>query len=240
VYMALENIVGVSSVQRRWMIAFGFGLVHGFGFSFALRQTLQFAGSHLLSSLLSALVNQGAGYVSAGVVPHRMGNRHPSIAPYEVYATADNQIVLAVGNDRQFVALCGALSIPDVANDVRFGTNTARVHNREPLNELLTQALAARDAADWFDVLSAVGVPCGPINDVAAAFELAQRLGLEPIVEIVGASSADRGQAGHSSVQQHAANPITLSSTPATYRIAAPVLGSDSDSIRASLLLPDS
>jgi crotonobetainyl-CoA:carnitine CoA-transferase CaiB-like acyl-CoA transferase len=166
---------------------------------------------NLLSSLLSALVNQASGYVAAGVVPARMGNQHPSIAPYEVYPVRDGSLVVAVGNDGQFAALCRVLGL-DLAADARFATNPARVANRAALNAALELVLVTRDGAEWFDLLSAAGVPCGPINDVAAAFDLATRLGLQPIVDAAGAPQV--------------ANPISLSATPPTYRLAPPDLGS--------------
>lgn len=166
---------------------------------------------NLLSSLLSALVNQASGFVGAGVVPGRMGNRHPSIAPYEVYPVRDGSLVLAVGNDRQFAALCSALGL-DLATDPRFATNPARVANREAMNDALAPALRTRDGGAWFERLSAAGVPCGPINDVAGAFALATSLGLDPVVDAAGSPQV--------------ANPITLSATPPTYRLAPPELGS--------------
>jgi crotonobetainyl-CoA:carnitine CoA-transferase CaiB-like acyl-CoA transferase len=165
---------------------------------------------NLLSSLLSALVNQASGFVAAGVVPRRMGNQHPSVAPYEVYPVRDGSLVLAVGNDRQFALLCEVLGV-GLADDPRFATNPARVTNRAAMNAALEPVLLTRDAAHWFDVLSAAGVPCGPINDLAGAFELATRLGLEPIVDAAGSAQV--------------ANPITLSATPPTYRLAPPDLG---------------
>ena len=88
----------------------------------------------LLSSVLSALVNQASGFVAAGVVPGILGNAHPSIAPYEVYDVADGRFVVAVGTDRQFAALCGVIERPVLAEDARFATNADRVRNREDLN----------------------------------------------------------------------------------------------------------
>jgi crotonobetainyl-CoA:carnitine CoA-transferase CaiB-like acyl-CoA transferase len=164
----------------------------------------------LLSSLLSALVNQSAGYVMAGVVPQPMGNRHPSITPYEVFQARDRDIVLAVGNDRQFVQLCRVLEIPD---DPRFTTNERRVAHREELAKEINARLATRDADDWFAALTDAGVPCGPINDIAQAVDLADRLGLRPVVQVEGTPQV--------------ANPIRLSATPATYRSAPPKLGAD-------------
>ena len=102
----------------------------------------------LLGSALASLVNQASSYLCTGRSPQAMGNRHPSITPYETLATADRPLVVAVGNDGQFARLCGALGLPDAAADPRFATNTARVANREALVALLEHVLAARRAAD--------------------------------------------------------------------------------------------
>lgn len=174
---------------------------------------------NLLSSLLSALVNQSSAYVAAGVVPHAMGNRHPSIAPYEVFSASDRPLVLAVGNDRQFASLAKAIGLPDLAVDERFSTNTARVAHREELGRILNDALAADTADNWFTALTAERVPCGPLNDIDDAIALAERLGLAPVITI----DDDRRDAPITQV----ANPIRLSATPATYRSAPPLLGED-------------
>ncbi|HEX5609255.1 MAG TPA: CoA transferase [Solirubrobacterales bacterium] len=169
----------------------------------------------LLSSLLAALVNQGSGYTVAGVVPGRMGNRHPSIAPYELLRTGAGDLVLAVGNDRQFGQLCEAIGQPELAADERFATNSARVAEREQLKRILEQALAAKPAAEWVELLQARRVPAGVVNDLAAAFDFANRIGLGPTVEI------PRPDGGAVSLTR---NPIRLSRTPATYRLPPPLL----------------
>ncbi|GAA2205289.1 CoA transferase [Nonomuraea monospora] len=183
------------------------------------------AGQHvevsLLSSLLSALTNHASAYAAAGVVPRAMGNRHPSIVPYEVFQAADRPIVIAAGNDRQYQALCAALDRPGLAGDPRYATNAARVAAREPLVADLNAALAERTADDWFERLTAAGVPCGPINDLAAAFTLATDLGLEPAVELDGV-----GQVAH---------PIRLSATPPSYHRPPPALGQDDGWLREIL-----
>ncbi|WP_213933231.1 CaiB/BaiF CoA transferase family protein [Rhodococcus sp. B50] len=171
---------------------------------------------NLLSSLLSALANQSSGYVAAGVVPKAMGNRHPSIAPYEVFHTADRPFVLAVGNDRQFASLVEVLGAPELASDDRFTTNTARVANREELTKIVDELLSAKTADEWFDALTAARVPCGPLNDIADAVALAERLGLSPVVSI---DDPERD-----APLRQIANPIRLSATPATYRTAPPRL----------------
>lgn len=137
----------------------------------------------LLGALLSSMVNQSQAFAGAGAVPIRLGNAHPSIAPYDVFATADRPLVLAVGNDGQFRRCAAVLGCPELADDPRFATNPSRVQHREELHGLLDQALAARTAQAWQESLMAVGVPAGPINSIDQAFDLATRLGLEPIQE---------------------------------------------------------
>ncbi|WUH98444.1 CoA transferase [Spirillospora sp. NBC_00431] len=181
----------------------------------------------LLSSLLSGLVNHASAYVAGGVVPTAMGNEHPSIAPYELFETADRPLVIAAGNDRQFRSLCGALGRPGLAADERFTTNSARVANRGPLKNELTTALAGRTADEWFAALTAAEVPCGPINDLAGAFDLAARLGLGPRVAL-------RDPRRPHPVGQ-VANPIRLSATPSRYRTAPPRLDEDAAGVRALL-----
>lgn len=176
---------------------------------------------NLMSSLLSALTNQSAAYLQAGVVPAAMGNAHPSIAPYEVYPTADRPLAIAVGNDRQFSTLAEAVGAPHLAADPRFATNSERVRHRDQLFEELCRALA-RDTADgWFRRLTAAGIPAGPINDVAQAFDLATELGLDPVVEVTDPETGG--------TQRHVAHPIRLGETPATYRLPAPRLGQHSE-----------
>jgi crotonobetainyl-CoA:carnitine CoA-transferase CaiB-like acyl-CoA transferase len=169
----------------------------------------------LFSSLLAALVNQGSAYTLAGVVPHRMGNAHPSISPYELYPAAEGELVLAVGNERQFDALCTVLGAPQLAQDERFRGNARRVENRAALRDELVALLAARPATEWAQALTDSRVPAGVVNDVGAAFELAASLGLEPIVDV----PADDG-----GTVPLTRNPIRLSRTPPTYRSAPPAL----------------
>jgi crotonobetainyl-CoA:carnitine CoA-transferase CaiB-like acyl-CoA transferase len=170
---------------------------------------------NLFSSLLAALVNQGSAYTVAGVVPERMGNAHPSISPYELYATGDGELVLAVGNERQFGALCEVLEAPELASDPRFGGNRNRVANRDALKAELLQRLQRRSASEWAELLTDARVPAGVVNDIAGAFALATSLGMEPIVDV---------PAPDGSAVALTRNPIGLSRTPPTYRSAPPPL----------------
>jgi crotonobetainyl-CoA:carnitine CoA-transferase CaiB-like acyl-CoA transferase len=169
----------------------------------------------LLGALLSALVNQGAAYTVAGAVPRRMGNEHPSITPYELFETGEGQLVIAVGNDRQFSLLCELLGAPELATDQRFATNPARVEHRPELRSKLEQRLASAPAREWAQRLTSARVPAGVVNDLAAAFALAESLGLKPIVPVVREDGTQ---------VRLTRNAISLSETPPEYRTAPPPL----------------
>ncbi|WP_225839619.1 CaiB/BaiF CoA-transferase family protein [Streptomyces sp. NK08204] len=181
---------------------------------------------NLLSCLLSSLVNQAAGYTLAGKVPGILGNRHPSIAPYEVFPTKDRPMVIAVGNDRQFAALCQGLDAPHLAGDPRFATNADRVAHVDALAASIGESMGTRTAADWFDRLTPLGVPCGPVNDLAQAFDLAETLGLDPRAAVTGPDGSDL---------QLVANPIGLSRTPPRYERRPPRLGEHTKDLTAWL-----
>lgn len=125
----------------------------------------------LLDVQLASLANQAQSYLVTGRPPGRLGNAHPSIVPYQAFATADGHVVVAVGNDAQFARLCEVAGAPDLARDARFATNAGRVEHRAALVALLAPVLAGRTSQDWIAALEAAGVPCGPIHDIAHAFE---------------------------------------------------------------------
>jgi len=180
---------------------------------------------NLLSSAMSGLVNQTAAYTAGGVVPTRMGNAHPSLFPYETMPTADRDMIITAGNDRQFRALCEVLGIPEVADDPQFVTNADRTRNREPLRGILVAELAKWKADDLFVALNKAGVPCGPINTIAEGVELAESLGLAPRVEL---GTGDRAV---SLVR----NPIGFGDAELSYDLPPPELGEHSDEIKAWL-----
>ena len=132
------------------------------------------AGTHvdmaLLDSQIAVLANQAANYLASGVAPKRMGNAHVNVVPYQLFATADGQLVVAVGNDSQYRKLCAILGAPEWAEDPRFVTNAARLANRAALIPLLAARIATWDAQPLSLALEAEGVPAGPINDLAAVF----------------------------------------------------------------------
>jgi crotonobetainyl-CoA:carnitine CoA-transferase CaiB-like acyl-CoA transferase len=157
----------------------------------------------LLSTTLFALANQASGYLTAGIVPGRLGNRHPSIAPYETLRAADGPLVVAIGNDGQFRTLCERLEVPALAEDERFATNASRVANRDALAGALESRLRSAPAATWF--------------------AYAREVGLDPVVDLTRPDG---------STVPTMANPIGLSATPASYRLAPPRLGEHTDQVR--------
>ena len=183
---------------------------------------------NLLSSAMSGLVNHTGAYVAAGVVPTRMGNAHPSVYPYQPMPTKDRDVIVAVGNDRQFRSFCEVLDIADVADDERFRLNADRAEHRDELHPLLIERLAEWSADDLFIALNEVGVPCGPINSIADGVELADALGLEPRVTV---GEGDREV-------DLIRNPITFSAAEARYTSPPPRLGEHSDRVRDWLTTP--
>jgi crotonobetainyl-CoA:carnitine CoA-transferase CaiB-like acyl-CoA transferase len=177
---------------------------------------------NLLSSALSGLVNHSGGYTAAGVVPHRMGNEHPSVYPYQAMPTKDRDVIITAANDRQFRAMCKVLGVEEIADDARFAHGPDRTANRELLHPILIERLSTWSADDLFVELNRVGVPCGPINSIAEGVDLAERLGLSPRVTVgEGAEQVDLVR-----------NPIGFSATPAQYHLAPPALGQHSDELR--------
>ncbi|MGQ1838544.1 CaiB/BaiF CoA transferase family protein [Kocuria turfanensis] len=187
------------------------------------------AGQHvelnLLTSALSGLVNQSAAYVAGGSVPTRMGNEHPSLYPYEPFPARDKDIVIAVGNNGQFARLCRCLGAPELAEDERFRTVSARNANRVELRRLMIERLAARDAEDWFERLKAVQVPCAPILGVDEGVRFAEGLGLDPVV-LAGSGDREIPTVRH---------PVEFSRTPVDYTQAPPRLDGDRDRVLAWL-----
>lgn len=164
----------------------------------------------LFDCAVGVLANQAMNYLLGGAVPHRLGNAHPNIVPYQVFAASDGHLIVACGNDRQFAALCGVLGL-DLAGQPDYATNPARVANRDVLVPVLARALAGHDRAGLIAALERAGVPAGPINDVAEALadsQLAAR----------GMAISPEGIAG-------LRTPIAFSRSPLKLGRAGPVLG---------------
>ena len=131
-----------------------------------------------------------------------MGNAHPSLFPYEPLPTADGDLIITAGNDGQFRKLCEVLGVPELADDPRFARNEDRTANRDELRPLLVERLRdPQRAMEWFELLVAAGVPCGPINTIDGGFAFAERFGLDPVVH---------GRRGRRGRCRSARNPITL------------------------------
>ena len=180
---------------------------------------------NLMAAALAGMVNQTGAFASAGVVPHRMGNAHPSLFPYEPLPTGEGDLVIAAGNNAQFQNLCTVLGVPELAQDERFAANSGRTANRDQLRPLLVERLRQRTAAEWFDELIAAGVPCGPINSVAGGVAFAERIGLDPVVV------SGEGDSGVPGIR----NPLRFSATAPRYDLPPPALDEHGDEIRAWL-----
>ncbi|HJQ07077.1 MAG TPA: CoA transferase [Nocardioides sp.] len=182
---------------------------------------------NLLSSLLGSLVNQASGFLTTGRAPAAMANRHPSIAPYETLAAADGLIAVCCGNDGQFRRLAEVLDAPGLADEPRFATNPARVEHRDALVAELEKSLAQAPVTTWVERLAKAGVPAGAVGSIADAFALAERLGLDPTVD-VGAHAPPQVR-----------NPIRLDRTPISRYVAPPRLGEHNDDVRQWLAQGD-
>lgn len=184
---------------------------------------------NLLSSLQGALANQGQAYLGASVLPHRMGNRHPSIAPYEVLDCADTALALACGNDGQFRTILTVLGLESHLPDERFLTNSARVAHRSELVAALESRLRTASAASWQAAFTAAGVAAGQVGSIADGIELAESLGLAPIIEVQDAAGAVVGRQIRS--------PISYSPAIPPRTEAPPALGEHTESVRRWLSL---
>jgi crotonobetainyl-CoA:carnitine CoA-transferase CaiB-like acyl-CoA transferase len=192
---------------------------------------------NLLMSMLSALSNHASAYLNTGTVPHRQGNAHPAFYPYDPFPCADGELIIATATDDQFRALADAIGRADLADDVRFRTVADRHRNRTDLHPHLVDALSTKTVDEWFQVLTAQGIACGPINTLAEGIALAADLGLDPVVDLdvdldVG---EDVGQDVGNGAVRSLRNPITFSATPAGYRSGPPALGEHSADLRTWL-----
>jgi crotonobetainyl-CoA:carnitine CoA-transferase CaiB-like acyl-CoA transferase len=180
----------------------------------------------LLQSTLAVLVNQAQAALATGAQPTRRGNAHPSIVPYETFATADGEIAVGVGSERQWAKLGPAIGAPELVTDARFATNGDRVVNRDALIPLLAARFATAPSATWLARLDASGIPAGPILDLPSAFSSPQAnaLGVRVPLEHPALGPVDQ-----------VAPPYELSATPATVRTPPPLLGEQSDQILAEL-----
>ncbi|WP_350655862.1 CaiB/BaiF CoA-transferase family protein [Psychrobacter sp. S1-30-MNA-CIBAN-0213] len=179
----------------------------------------------LLDSALAMLANVGMNHLASGTVPPRLGNQHPNIVPYQVFAgQSEEHFILACGNDSQFAKLCEVLGV-DWHTDIRFMTNPARVAERELLCDELAKKFAEHPRAYWLEVLDQVGIPCGAIHNIAEALAMPQAQAREMIVDFAAQGSPVKALG----------SPIKLSGSPVTYRTPPPKLSEHTDSTLADL-----
>ena len=176
----------------------------------------------LLDSQVAMLANQSANWLNAEFCPTRMGNHHPSVVPYTVYKAADGFVIVACGNDKQFIRLTAALGVPEMGDDAAFMTNEARIKNRDRLDLELGNAIADFDRETVITLLEKAGVSCGPINDIAEVFD-------DPQVQARGLR-IDQRRSDNSPISS-TAFPAKLSETPAHYHSAPPLLGEHNDDV---------
>ena len=182
----------------------------------------------LVDSQMAWLINEGTNFLASGKEPQRRGNAHPNIVPYDVFATSDGHIILAVGNDAQFQRFCHAMERVDLAEDSRFTTNPDRIANRGPLSDAISEILSARTSADILQVLQSVQVPCGPIHTVGQALQTDQAQARGTVVAVDNPETTP----GHVALL---GNPLKLSRTPVTIRRAPPRFGQDTDHLSTIL-----
>jgi crotonobetainyl-CoA:carnitine CoA-transferase CaiB-like acyl-CoA transferase len=188
-------------------------------------------GQYIDMALLDCIVafggNQVTSYLTSGKIPHRYGNAHASIVPYQVFDTADGAMIVAVGNDGQWQKYCEAIERPDLAEDPRYTRVTGRTTLREQLVPVLCEAMKERSTADWMERLEALGVPCGPVNNYQQVFA-------DPHVRFrklrVDVPRADGAMAAT------IASPLRLQGTPVQYTHAPPTLGEHTDEVLGGLL----
>lgn len=207
------------------------GMYAAVGILAALRhRDLTGMGQHidisLLDSQIAWLVNAGTNYLAAQEPPTRLGNGHPNIVPYQVFDAADGPMILAVGNDAQFRRFCEVAGLDGLAQDERYACNAARVAHRDELCGRIQEALGQRPRTTWLEQLEAVGVPCGPVNDLRDVFN-------DPHVQARGAHLRMPCAWAQGGELNLLANPLKLSATPVTYRMPPPRLDEHAQQILA-------
>ncbi len=181
----------------------------------------------LLDSHVAMLANQNSNYFNSGVAPQRAGNAHQNVVPYQVFAASDGHLIVATGNESQYRAYCRAIGAPELGDDPRFATNRMRLANRELLVGLLTEIMRQGRRDDWIAKLEAVGVPCGPINDIAQAQAHPQAQARQLRRDLPHPAGG---------VAAVTASPLRLSASPVEYRRAPPLIGEHTEEVLREVL----
>lgn len=189
----------------------------------------QYIDLSLLDTQVSWLANVGVNYLTSGEPPHRLGNAHPNIVPYQLFEAADGPFILAVGNDAQFRTFCEFAGAPELADDGRFAANAGRVRRRRELITIIEDIIRNRPRRHWLDGLTRLNVPCGPVNTVREVFNDPQVIHREMKITM------PHPLAGDGAVSL-IGNPIKLPESPTDYRRPPPTLGEHTDEVLAELL----
>lgn len=182
----------------------------------------QFVDVGMLDSVAALLTYQAGIYFATNQAPTRLGNRHPTIVPYETLETSDGEVVVAVGNDQLWHSFCQLLGADDLATDLRFATNKDRVERRETLRPILVEYLKSRTTTDWIELLTDAGIPCGAVRDLEAVFSDPQ------IIERAMVVALDHPIAG---AIRLLGVPVKLDDTPGNVRTPPPILGQHTETI---------
>ena len=182
----------------------------------------------LVDAQMAWLINEGCNFLPSGQVPERRGNAHPNIVPYDAFACSDGHLLVAVGNDSQFVRFCDVLGVPDLAHDPAYTTNLKRIENRDALTEKLAARIRTFAKDDLLSAMRAAKVPGGPIHDVAEALGSDQAQARGTVIEVPRDDVAE----GHVKLL---ANPLNFSRTPVRYRRPPPRFGQDTGAILDTL-----
>ena len=183
----------------------------------------------LVDSSMAWLINEGCNFLTSGNLPERRGNAHPNIVPYDTFETSDGHLIIAVGNDSQFVRFCDAIDLPAVGANPRFATNLLRIENRTDLTPLIADRLKQMSKTDILERLNAAKVPAGPIHDISEALDSDQAKARGSVVEIPCADVKE-------GAVRVLGNPLKFSATPVTYRRPPPHFGQDTDAVLETLV----
>jgi crotonobetainyl-CoA:carnitine CoA-transferase CaiB-like acyl-CoA transferase len=181
----------------------------------------------MLDTHVAWLANQGMNFLATGQNPTRLGNQHPNIVPYQVFATADGHMVLSIGNDATFAKFCKNFGIEPLLADPRFATNAARVGNRQLVTDTLAETMRTQTTGWWIKRLEALQIGCGPINTLDQVFSDPQVVARGNVIEMEHVSGTP---------MKLIANPVRLSETPADYRLAPPSLGQHTNDVLGAWL----
>ena len=203
------------------------GMYASVGILAALRHRDQTGqGQHVELALVDAqiawLINEGVNYLTSGTLPERRGNAHPNIVPYDTFETSDGHVIIAVGNDTQFVRFCDAIGLHDLPDDPRFATNPARLQHRASLIPQITKALKAMRSETVVTALEAVKVPVGPVQTLDQVFASDQVEAREMVIEMARPDGPPVSLIG---------NPLKFSETPVQYRFPPPAFGADTETV---------